>query len=81
MKRLHVHVSVEDIAQSIRFYSTLFATEPANERCVRSLIGEALAAGQLTGPDGGLTTWQLRSAAAGNVRPDEKDHAAGLITA
>jgi len=29
MKRLHVHVSVEDIAQSVRFYSTLFATEPA----------------------------------------------------
>lgn len=29
MKRLHVHVSVEDIAQSIRFYSALFAAEPA----------------------------------------------------
>jgi catechol 2,3-dioxygenase-like lactoylglutathione lyase family enzyme len=29
MKRLHVHVSVEDIAQSVRFYSKLFATEPA----------------------------------------------------
>jgi catechol 2,3-dioxygenase-like lactoylglutathione lyase family enzyme len=28
MKRLHVHVSVDDLAQSIRFYSTLFATEP-----------------------------------------------------
>ena len=28
MKRLHVHVSVEDLAQSIRFYSTLFATAP-----------------------------------------------------
>lgn len=29
MKRLHVHVSVTDINQSVRFYSTLFATEPA----------------------------------------------------
>ena len=29
MKRLHVHVSVADIAQSVRFYSTLFAAEPA----------------------------------------------------
>lgn len=29
MKRLHVHVSVDDLAQSIRFYSTLFAAEPA----------------------------------------------------
>ena len=28
MKRLHVHVSVDDLAQSIRFYSTLFAVEP-----------------------------------------------------
>jgi hypothetical protein len=28
MKRLHVHVGVEDLGQSIRFYSTLFATEP-----------------------------------------------------
>ena len=28
MKRLHVHVGVEDFAQSIRFYSTLFAAEP-----------------------------------------------------
>jgi catechol 2,3-dioxygenase-like lactoylglutathione lyase family enzyme len=29
MKRLHVHVGVEDLAQSIRFYSTLFAAEPS----------------------------------------------------
>jgi hypothetical protein len=28
MKRFHVHVHVDDLAQSIRFYSTLFATEP-----------------------------------------------------
>lgn len=28
MKRLHVHMSVEDLARSIRFYSTLFAAEP-----------------------------------------------------
>jgi catechol 2,3-dioxygenase-like lactoylglutathione lyase family enzyme len=29
MKRLHIHVSVDDLAQSIRFYSTLFAAQPA----------------------------------------------------
>jgi hypothetical protein len=29
MKRLHVHVSVDDLAQSIRFYSTLFSAEPS----------------------------------------------------
>src|SRR5215475_10701704 len=28
MKRSHVHVAVDDLAQSIRFYSTLFAAEP-----------------------------------------------------
>ena len=28
MKRLHVHVSVQDLDASIRFYSQLFATEP-----------------------------------------------------
>jgi hypothetical protein len=28
VKRFHVHVSVEDLAQSVRFYSTLFSTEP-----------------------------------------------------
>lgn len=28
MKRLHVHVSVADVADSIRFYSTLFGTAP-----------------------------------------------------
>jgi len=29
MKRLHVHMSVQDIPQSVKFYSTLFAAEPA----------------------------------------------------
>ena len=28
MKRLHVHVGVNDLANSIRFYSTLFGSEP-----------------------------------------------------
>jgi catechol 2,3-dioxygenase-like lactoylglutathione lyase family enzyme len=28
MKRLHVHVAVDDLAQSIRFYAALFAAEP-----------------------------------------------------
>lgn len=28
MKRLHVHVGVNDLDQSIRFYSTLFGSEP-----------------------------------------------------
>lgn len=28
MKRLHIHVAVEDLDQSVRFYSTLFGAEP-----------------------------------------------------
>jgi len=28
MKRLHVHIGVDDLARSIQFYSTLFAAEP-----------------------------------------------------
>ena len=29
MKRFHVHVSVHDLKQSVRFYSALFATAPS----------------------------------------------------
>jgi catechol 2,3-dioxygenase-like lactoylglutathione lyase family enzyme len=29
MKRLHVHVAVEDLSHSIGFYSALFAAQPA----------------------------------------------------
>jgi catechol-2,3-dioxygenase len=29
MKRLHVHVAVEDLTQSVSFYSTLFAAQPS----------------------------------------------------
>lgn len=29
MKRLHVHVAVDNLAESIRFYSAMFAVEPA----------------------------------------------------
>jgi catechol 2,3-dioxygenase-like lactoylglutathione lyase family enzyme len=32
MKRLHVHVGVDDIATSARFYSTLFGSEPTVTR-------------------------------------------------
>lgn len=32
MKRFHVHVAVEDIEQSVGFYSTLFAAEPTVRR-------------------------------------------------
>jgi hypothetical protein len=56
----------------------LFAVEPGREDEVRSLIGGALASGRQTGPDGRVTTWTVRSSAAGRIRPGEADHAARL---
>lgn len=32
MKRLHIHLSVADLEQSIRFYSTLFGSKPAVQK-------------------------------------------------
>jgi catechol 2,3-dioxygenase-like lactoylglutathione lyase family enzyme len=32
MKRLHIHASVEDLSQSIRFYSALFGREPTKQK-------------------------------------------------
>ena len=32
MKRLHVHVSVADLNQSIQFYSTLFGAQPTKQK-------------------------------------------------
>ena len=32
MKRLHVHVSVTDLGESVRFYSTLFAAQPTIQK-------------------------------------------------
>ncbi len=32
MKRLHIHVGVEDLAHSIRFYSALFGAEPVKTK-------------------------------------------------
>jgi hypothetical protein len=55
----------------------LFATE--DEERVRELIGEALSSGRLTGPDGRVTRWMLKSSAAGTIRPEEADHAARLV--
>jgi hypothetical protein len=45
----------------------LFATEPECEAEVRTRIGRALAG------------WDVRSSAAGAVRPDEKSHAGRLV--
>jgi hypothetical protein len=57
----------------------LFAADPADEERVRTLIGEALSSGRLTGPDGRVTRWMVQSSAVDTIRPDEADHAARLV--
>lgn len=32
MKRLHIHVAVDDLEQSTKFYSALFGTEPSKQK-------------------------------------------------
>jgi hypothetical protein len=56
----------------------LFAAEPADEKRVRALIGQALSSGRLRGPDGRVTRWMLESSGASDIRPAEADHAARL---
>lgn len=58
----------------------LFAADPADESRVRELIAQALSSGHLTGPDGRVTRWMVKSSGASTVRPDEADHAARLVT-
>lgn len=72
------HVANEVVGDDL-VVRVLFATDAADESRVRRLIDDALAAGELTGPDGLVSTWQLKSSAAGQVRPSEQDHAAALI--
>jgi hypothetical protein len=57
----------------------LFAAEPEYESRVRELITQALSSGRLTGPDGRVTGWMLKSSGAGTIRPDEADQAARLV--
>jgi hypothetical protein len=57
----------------------IFATEPAKELLVRERINRALQSGQLRGPDGKLSAWQVLSSTASTVKPDESDHAQLLI--
>jgi catechol 2,3-dioxygenase-like lactoylglutathione lyase family enzyme len=58
MKRLHVHVSVDDLSQSIRFYSTLFAAEP-------TVVKDDYAKWMLEDPRVNFAISQRQSAVAG----------------
>jgi hypothetical protein len=56
----------------------LFAVEPGDEDAVRSGIVAALSDGHHLGPDGRTTRWRLVRHTAGEVGPDEQEHAARL---
>ena len=53
MKRLHVHVAVDDLAKSVGFYSTLFAATPAVTRpdYAKWLLDDPNARGSAQGVD------------------------------
>jgi hypothetical protein len=57
----------------------LFAAEPASEAEVRRRIDDGLRTGELRGPDGTLTRWELRSSGPGAVTDGEAEHARRLI--
>ena len=58
---------------------TLFAVEPELEDTVRQGIDQALTCGQLAGPDGQTTQWQLRSSQRSVIQNNEMDQAQRLI--
>jgi hypothetical protein len=72
----HTSVDGADDALAVR---VLFAAAPDDEPEVRRRIEAALAAGEATGPDGGVSRWRLLHAAPDEVRDDERDHAARLV--
>ncbi len=68
------HTSPTRIGREVRL-RILFAVEPAGEADVRRRIDGALAEGQLRGPDGDVTHWQVLSSGSSSVLPEETDHA------
>jgi hypothetical protein len=73
----HTAVEQEGTRTTLR---VLFATEPGNEARVRGLIGTALGAGSVRGPDGRTTTWALVEHGADEILPAEVMHAFRLAT-
>ncbi len=72
------HTGVSDSGDGMKL-RILFAAKADDEERVRAMIDQALASGRLTGPDGRVSTWSVRSSGPSPVRPDEADHAAGLL--
>jgi hypothetical protein len=72
------HTRAEPAGDELRL-RILFAVEPEREDEVRQRIDGALASPQLVGPDGGVTTWELRGTQRGDVLKAELDHAGRLM--
>jgi hypothetical protein len=71
------HTAADRVDDEVRL-RILFATEPDRADLVRQRIDDALSGGELSGPDGGTTRWQLRDSRPGEVTPAEADHAERL---
>jgi hypothetical protein len=72
------HASADRVGDEVRV-RILFAVEPELEVTVRKGIDQALAGGQLAGPDGQTTQWQLRSSQPSVIQNNEMDQAHRLI--
>ncbi len=71
------HTRVERINGEVRV-RTLFAAEPDLEGTVRQCIDLALSRGQMPGPEGATTRWQLSTSRRSEVSAEETDHAERL---
>lgn len=58
---------------------TLFATKIDMEDAIRRRIDGALSCGQLLGPDGAATRWQVLTSRRSDLLPEEADHAQRLM--
>jgi hypothetical protein len=72
------HSHAERDAETVHV-RTLFAAEPAQADAVHRRIDDALRGGELRGPDGETTRWELRHSAAADVCAEEAGHAERLI--
>jgi hypothetical protein len=71
------HTAVDRVGDGTHL-RILFATEPDQEGVVRQRIDDALAGGELAGPDRVTTRWRLRGSRPGEITPAEADHAERL---
>jgi hypothetical protein len=72
------HTRAERVGDHVRL-RTLFAAEPDKEDVVRERIDQALAGGQLQGPDAVVTHWQLRTSGRSELIAGEAGHAQRLV--